>query len=57
MLANQYSASPAGEVMNMNVKSTGMNIIIFCWTGSSPVIGIIRCSTIMRTAAIVGNTP
>ena len=30
LLANQYNASPAGEVRNRNVNITGMNSIIFC---------------------------
>jgi hypothetical protein len=39
--------------MNRNVNMMGMNSIIFCWTGSAPVIGIIFCcSTCERPSGL-----
>ena len=46
LLVSQYRTSPLGAQTNMNVKTTGMSIMIFCCIGSACVGVIFCCSTI-----------
>ena len=42
LLVSQYSTRPLGAHRNMNVKTTGMSIMIFCCVGSA-CEGVSRC--------------
>ena len=47
LFTNQYNTSPDEKLMNMTVKTTGINIIILAWVGS-PMGGDIFCCNIME---------
>ena len=40
---NQYNTRPLEAVQNRKPIMSGMNIIIFCWFGSTPAEGVIFC--------------
>ena len=55
LLTVQYSTRPLGAHTNMNVKTMGMNIIIFCCIGSA-VEGVIFCCTTIVMPIRIGVT-
>ena len=55
LLINQYSTSPDEKLMKMNVKTTGISIIILAWLGS-PGEGVIFCCNSMVAPITRVNT-